>query len=76
MPSVLNSSDSSPLPSTTITPPSPPMSLSLPWITSRAASAALTFDRRTRAQISCATTARMKNSPLPVAETAQVSLSA
>ena len=43
---------------------------------SRAASAAVTPDRRTRAQISCATTARMKYSPLPVADTAQVALSA
>ena len=38
--------------------------------------AALTPERRTRAQISWATTARMKYSPLPVADTAQVALSA
>ena len=76
MPSVLNSSEIEPPLSTTMTPPSPPMSLSVPWTTSCAALAAVTPESRTRAQISCATTARMKYSPLPVAETAQVALSA
>ena len=76
MPSVLNSMAMLPSLSTTITPPSPPSPASRPWMASRAASATLSPRYFINALISWAITPRMKNSPLPVAETAQEPLSA
>ena len=76
MPSELNSSAMLPSRSTTITPPSPPIRLSVPCTASRAASSAESPRYFISELISWPSTVRMKYSPLPVAETAQEALSA
>ena len=69
------SQQASPFGAVTITPPLPPSALTAA-ITVSAAACGLSPASRTRAQIWCATPSRMKNSPAPVAETAQARSSA
>ena len=72
--SVLNSQTTRPVRSATITPPRPPIRTRRRCITCRVAARASMRPYSTSAQMSRATVARMKNSPVPVHDTAHDAL--
>lgn len=74
MPDVLKGKVIFPALSTAITPPFPPSSYNLSWMTLLAACSRPKFVNYIIADISYATTPRMKYSPYPVDETAHVLL--